>query len=121
MQPTFETELQVAEQGRRQGRTTWHLLQPLQYRSAVLGTVITVPAGFVTDFASVPRLPFTWLLAGGYGNRAAVVHDWLYLHHTTSRRRADKVFLEALRACGVARWRAWGMYTALRLCGWANY
>jgi hypothetical protein len=39
---------------------------------------ISVEAGFVTDFASIPR-PF-WVIYAKWGKygRAAVVHDWLY-------------------------------------------
>ncbi|MBS5841120.1 MAG: DUF1353 domain-containing protein [Pseudomonas sp.] len=45
--------------------------------------VITVPAGFVTDFASIKVLHNAFLfvlfaLVSGYGNYAATVHDFLY-------------------------------------------
>lgn len=40
--------------------------------------VIHVPHGYLTDFASVPRIPFAYLLFGGKGSRAAVIHDYLY-------------------------------------------
>ena len=36
----------------------WTLLAPLKYRSELLERVITVPKGFITDLASVPRIPF---------------------------------------------------------------
>lgn len=42
------------------------------------GTEFTVPAGFVTDLASVPRL-LSWLIPKtGSHNRAAVLHDLLW-------------------------------------------
>ena len=34
---------------------------------------ITIPAGFKTDLASVPRLPFAYWLTGGTANRPAVL------------------------------------------------
>lgn len=55
----------------------WLLLEPLVYRSDTVG-IIVVDAGFVTNFASVPRLPFMYMLFGGVGDEAAVLHDWLY-------------------------------------------
>ena len=53
-------------------RGTRRLLAPLVYESDIMdGKWITVPQGFVTDYASVPRIPVTYLLAGGCANAAA--------------------------------------------------
>ena len=41
---------------------------------------VTVPAGFVTDLASVPRLLWAIVPRDGLHNGAAVVHDFLYQH-----------------------------------------
>jgi len=41
---------------------------------------VTVPAGFVTDLASVPRLLWAIVPRDGLYNGAAVVHDFLYQH-----------------------------------------
>lgn len=57
----------------------------------------------------------------GYGNAAATVHDRLYVTAELSRRDADAVFLNALRASGVARWRAWLMWAGVRLGGYWRY
>jgi hypothetical protein len=68
-----------------------------QYASAVLNQVITVPKGFHTDFASVPRFPGAYLLAGGKAKWEAVVHDYLCVHpEICSRQKADEVFHEAM-------------------------
>ena len=88
--------------------------------------VITVPAGFTTDFASIKVLHNAFLfvlfaLVSGYGNYAATVHDWLYENGELSRKEADAVLYRALRAEGVARWRAWLMYVGVRLGGAKQY
>ena len=88
--------------------------------------VITVPVGFTTDFASVKVLHNAFLfvlfaLVSGYGNYAATVHDWLYENGELSRKEADAVLYRALRAEGVARWRAWLMYVGVRLGGAKQY
>ncbi|MBP5971142.1 DUF1353 domain-containing protein [Pseudomonas iridis] len=88
--------------------------------------VITVPAGFITDFASIKVLHNAFLfvlfaLVSGYGNYAATVHDWLYENGELSRKEADAVLYRALRAEGVARWRAWLMYVGVRLGGAKQY
>lgn len=115
--------------------------------------LVQVPAGFVTDFASVkPLRTIAWVLlilsllvgwllpeAGavigslgygalalyasvvGYGNAAAVIHDRLYFTGQLSRRASDRVFYNALRSSGVARWRAWLMWGGVRLGGHWRY
>lgn len=77
--PAFLTPLRVEQVSEAAG--TWRLLEPLCYVSPIFGGLIVVPAGFVTDFASVPRLPFSYWLFGGVGQAAAVVHDYLYQCH----------------------------------------
>lgn len=110
----------------RQGRQLYQLLGPLIYHSDLLKAQIRVPSGYVTDFASVPRLPLTWLLAGGTGNEAAVVHDWLYTVHSVagkpiSRAKADAVFREAIPASEDPNAPAPLMWLAVRLGGWAAW
>jgi len=93
----------------------------LRFASEVLGRVIEVPAEFVTDLSSVPRTPLAWFLAGGTASAAAVIHDWLYSVGDGSRRDADHVLWEAMRATRVPLWRAWLIYRAVRLGGWAAW
>ncbi len=99
------------------------LTSPLIYDSDVLGERITVPTGFTTDFASVPRLPLAYLLFGGDvgDNAAAVVHDWLYSQGKVPRATCDAVFREAMQAEGVAGWRCWPMWFGVRLFGGSHY
>jgi hypothetical protein len=77
----------------------WQLTQDLVFESDALARTIVVPAGFVTDFASVPRLPLAFLFLGDRAHEAAVVHDYLYAFgHAmgVTKDMADKVFLEAM-------------------------
>ncbi|WP_062381973.1 DUF1353 domain-containing protein [Pseudomonas abietaniphila] len=88
--------------------------------------IITVPAGFTTDFASIKVLHNAFLfvlfaLVSGYGNYAATVHDWLYGGGQMSRKDADAVLYRALRAEGVARWRSWIFWAGVRLGGAKQY
>ena len=101
-------------------RKRWRLLAPFSYLAPGHG-LIKVPAGFETDFASVPRWPLTFALLGSYGHAAAVIHDWLYTTGELSRPEADLVFHEALRSSGIARWRAWLMWAGVRVGGLWRY
>lgn len=116
MKFTSTLQLERLDDTSRDGRGTWRLLASLGYSSDLIGQV-TVPAGFVTDLASVPRLPVAFFLAGGLAHAAAVVHDWLYTTHQTDRATADSVFREACQACGVSRWRAYLMWLGVRAGG----
>jgi hypothetical protein len=109
----FYNDLNVTQTG----ADKWKLNTPLRYQSNAASDVIEVPAGFITDFATVPRVPVAYLLFDGYGDRAAVIHDFLYRTGTFSRTICDRVFYEALLSDGVSRWRASMMYAAVRVFG----
>lgn len=85
------------------------------------GRILGVPRGFVTDFASVPRLLWTLLPPWGRYTAAAVVHDWLYFAQVTTRAEADWVFLELMRRGGVAWCVRWAMYSGVRAGGWVAW
>lgn len=111
--PRFLTPVYV----RLERDDTKTLLADVHYESAVTGKTYVVPAGFNTDFASVPRLPLAFLLTGGVGDRAAVIHDYLYRKGIEDRATCDKVFAEALEATGVAAWRRGLMWAGVRVGG----
>lgn len=97
--------------------TDWRIFADFRYRSAVLKAVVVVPQGFVTDFASVPRVPLAYWLAGGIANKPACIHDWLYRSCGCPRADADAVFKEAMELSGIVLWRRQGMYMAVRTFG----
>lgn len=101
----------------------------------------TVPAGFRTDFASVPRV-VQWLIPSyGRYTLAAIVHDWLCVdlkryynevsHYldamshlwpnpghpappVASSRDTDGIFRRIMRELGVPFLRRWVMWTGVR-------
>lgn len=99
----------------------WTVVAPFLYSSDVLDRIVTVPEGFETDLASVPRLPVVYLLTGATGNEAAVVHDFLYSVQLCTRKQADDVFYEAAVASGMPKWRAWLMWAGVRLGGGSHW
>ena len=116
-------DVEQVEDTSHEGRGTWKLTAPLVYQSDIAATTITVPVGFVTDFASVPRVPmiFDWL--GDRGNLAATIHDYLYTapHPLASRDLADSVLLEALIVQGVSQVEADAIYAGVRVGGASYY
>ncbi len=120
----FLTPLRVelVDQMAAGGRGRWQLLEPLVYLSKYIGLTITVPAGYITDFASVPRAPILFLAWGDTGHKASVIHDYLYSTKPAimNRLNADRVFREALLVSGVSEDDAEAMYFGVRFGG-ANH
>lgn len=103
-------------------RGQWILKAPLVYHSLVANREIIVPAGFVTDFESCPRVPVIFYLFGEICHAAAVIHDYLYSHPVSmSRQAADAVLREACIISGVPRWRAWGVWAGVRIGGASRF
>lgn len=131
MNPQFLNQLDLSPcpDGR-----TWRLDQDLVYRSPVAAEqtsapapasaaagLITVPAGFVTDLASIPQLFWNLLPPFGKYTEAAVVHDWLYRNHLYPRPVCDAILLEAMQLCGVNWFQRQLIYRNVRAFGWAAW
>lgn len=101
----------------------WRLAAPLRVHVNIDGkdVFITVPAGFETDFESVPRIPVAFLLTAKFGERAAVLHDYMYKTGKLPRAQADAIYRAALAADDVAWWRRWAMWAGVRVGGWKAY
>lgn len=80
---------------------------------------VTVKEGFITDWASVPRLFWRIIPARGKYNKAAILHDWLYVTQPSwcSRKEADQIFRAAMKHLGVETWKRNAMYMAVRVGG----
>lgn len=98
------------------GDVLWRLLAPVVYLGRY-GTY-AVPSGYVTDFASVPRLIWWAFPQSGRWNPAAIVHDWLITDGLKAgfitSPQVDAEFRRALRACGVGFVRRWLMWAGVR-------
>jgi hypothetical protein len=116
------------------GTRTWLLLSDYPYKYQ--GHTLTAKAGFAFDLSSIPR-PLWWLIAP---NELSIVaplfHDLLYVYRgqlremgevdpyrTYTRRETDDLFLHLMEVEGVARWRRYAAYSAVRAAGgiyWAT-
>ncbi len=124
---------------------TWRVLAPLIW-TGTEGDTFTVPVGFVTDFATVPRFLIWKVRPYGPYTRAAVLHDWLLVElakWTVVRRSADRfnkalvdpvsigeppatsreidgIFRRAMEDLGVSWVTRWQMWAAVRLASCFN-
>ncbi|EEN1039761.1 TPA: DUF1353 domain-containing protein [Salmonella enterica] len=95
----------------------WRVHEPFEfYLCDDNSDVISVPAGFVTDLATVSRIFWTLLPPDGKYAKAAIIHDYLYDNALRTKKEADKIFLD-----GVPRWKRTVMYQAVRMFGRGNY
>jgi hypothetical protein len=102
---------------------SWMLQRPLRYTIEATGQSIVVPAGFVTDFTSVPDALCALLPRSGLYLTAAVVHDFLYWDQTCTREQADRIFLHGMRVAAVPPLKKNALYAGARLAGaraWTN-
>lgn len=107
---------------RRRDDSTWTVVDPLVYRGK--RQTFVVPAGSVTDFATVPRV-VVWLIPRfGRYTLPAILHDWLVTEGLEQRlltsRDADGIFRRSMRELGVPVVRRWLMWTGVRWGALAN-
>jgi hypothetical protein len=119
----FPDPIRLRDGGLRRGTRVFVLEHYYRYHSS-RGT-ITVPTGFPTDGASIPRI--FWPILGPHGSYfgAAIIHDYLYARasngrHLMTRSDADKLFLEAMYNSGVGPHRHI-IHAAVRIGGWASF
>lgn len=105
----------------RSGSQLWQLSSDLGFASNVLKTLVKVPRGFVTDFASVPKVPLVYEVLGGIAQMPATIHDYLYSTGSVSRIEADNVLLEAMEVTGVSWFKRKLIYAGVRVGGAAFY
>lgn len=93
------------------------LLAPLVYYSDLVGGEIVVPAGYATDFASIPRLFQNIIQVNGRHRKPAVLHDYLCDFKKMlgmPQGFADKIFREAMKVVDVAFVESAVMYRMVR-------
>ena len=121
---------------RELARREYELLSDFSFNDVQGFGTITAKKGFITDYASLDillglMLFLLYALLVGYGDKSATIHDWVYrgngiqdssgrIYYPT-RLECDQIFYRALRAEGVARWRAYLFYAGVRVGGSSSY
>jgi hypothetical protein len=82
---------------------------------------IVVPKGFVTDFASIPRVFWAVLAPDDEYVMPAIVHDWLYWQQTLSRSESDTILRLAMEELKLDTWKIRAIYKAVSLFGGAAW
>jgi len=103
-------------------KETWIIHEPFTY-TASNGDVISVEAGYETDFASIPEILGFILQKDGPYSQAAVAHDRAYGAHLFPRERCDEMLYEAMGDTEVPtpEFERRLIYDHVRLYGWMFY
>lgn len=115
------------------GGKEWRVSKSFEFHSGEYnsGLFIRCHEGMVTDLASIPRA-IRWLIPKvGMDAQASVVHDRGYRDGfvrvridvcerqiAVSRGMIDSMYLQAMRALGVSRWRRHTLYIGVKVGGW---
>ena len=78
---------------------------------------VTVPPGFVTDLASIPREFWSVLSPNARYSYPAIIHDYLYWFQTCTRGQANAVLKMAMEYLAVPSAQIFIIYNAVRLAG----
>ena len=109
-----------------QNGTRWFTLIHYLRISTSYG-VVTIPTGFMTDGASIPKVFHNLLGPTGPGwFEAGVLHDFLYSkqsdrHFKVDRATADMLFKEVMFNLGVPWHKREMIYRAVRMFGWRSW
>jgi hypothetical protein len=105
------------------GPMLFELVKPFAYHIGTYPSnkVIIVPEGFITDFASIPRVFWPILSPLDEYAKAAVLHDFMYVMAPYERLRCEEIFLEAMTVLKVPEWKKMAVYRAVYLFGWKRW
>lgn len=102
----------------------WVLASPLTWSCASC-ILHTVPVGFSTDGASIPRFA-RWMFnpLGGRAFRAAIVHDWIYRGNSSAgytRKEADDILLHLMLFDNMPKRKSSMIFRAVRMGGRSSF
>ena len=95
----------------------WIVGEVLTYKIGISQDSITVPVGFVTDFASIPPALQSFIQQNGPSLLPAVVHDYLYWKQTCTKDQSDQILLLAMIEHKVPEAQRIAIYQAVHYAG----
>jgi hypothetical protein len=95
---------------KKKEKREWEVIQDFTYEVGELGSgeAITVPCGFKTDLASIPRIFWSLLPPDGDYSQACVLHDWMCVQKGQvekyyNYKKTSDIFLEAMEVLKVTK------------------
>lgn len=108
--------------------TNWKLHEEFSYYlSADESASIHVPKGFMTDFASVPKILKVFAKDSEIFCKASILHDYLYSGsgnengYKYTREESDKIYRDAMQVFGMTASRSYIFYKGVRFFGKSHW
>jgi len=99
----------------------YYLLRPISWKpgadSPARLEAVEAPTGFVTDFASIPRVFWSLLRPDGEYTYPAIIHDYLYWTQIRPKNIADEIFRASMQDFNLSATTITTIYNAVRLGG----
>lgn len=96
----------------------WMLREDMAWEIGNTGEFIIVPAGFVTDFASIPQALWSLgLTPYDQYSRAAIIHDWLYWTQVCTKAQSDRLLVIAMKESAVGTFDEFAVYKGVQVGG----
>lgn len=87
--------------------------------------LLFIEKNFISDLASIPRIFWTFYPPFGTYTLASIIHDYLYSKEgswqVSSRKEADKIFLQIMEKTKVPKFTRLLFYCAVRLFGNSHF
>lgn len=106
----------------------WEVLTPftaiwLPTQSEFRAILVTIPAGFFTDLASLPGIVRSVNPVNGKHLQSAILHDYLYRKSfiKVTKAEADEMFYDGMIARNTATYRAKYMWQGVRAFGGSSF
>jgi hypothetical protein len=97
----------------------WVLVESLIWKTDT--ETIIIPAGFLTDLASIPWW-LRWLFSvNGKHRSAAILHDYLFTVQIYDREQTDALFMKAMEWSGVRATQRFALHAGVRIGGWPRW
>lgn len=97
----------------------WEVVQEIS--TTYLNFPVTVPVGFKSDLASIPRVFWSIYPPFGKYNGAVIIHDYLYTTKILPRNLSDDILFEQMKSDGVDTFTCVLFYITVRIFGGKRY
>lgn len=123
---TIPEKIAYTDESSSRDTPTFALLYDTTFTFDYLGRTLitTIPAGWTTDFGSVPAGAHWFVSNMGKLDGAYVLHDWLYskaCELDLSRNDADLILRFKLKELGLENYKANAVYWAVKWFGASRY
>lgn len=97
-------------------RDQYEMAEVMRYQDSDTGKIYTVPSGFKWDMGTILKIiPRFFVPHSDVMTYPSALHDMFYGDFSVTKRIADRILRQFLIEEGLAKWRAWLAWAAVRM------